>query len=101
MTGKRIFTIAAVCLVLAAFASLIAAQETGRHHRHRKHSVQPTQDPDNIPTSKDPDPRVRGMIDEMHRSSNGEAVAPTNPNDKSGYVGGRPFFSNNPNDQPK
>ena len=101
MTGKRIFTIAVASLSFAAFGSLVAAQETGRHHHHRKPSAQATQDPDNIPTSKDPDPQVRGMLDEMHRSSNGQAVAPAGPKDTSGYVGGRPFFSNNPNDQPK
>jgi hypothetical protein len=101
MTEKRIFTIALTSLMVATCVSLVAAQETGRRHHHRRPSAQATQDPDNIPTSSQPDPQVGQMLNEMHRLGSGEAVAPTDKRDTSGYIGGRPFFSNNPNDQPK
>jgi hypothetical protein len=35
------------------------------------------------------------------QNSGGEAASQTQEQDDSGYVGGRPFFSNNANDQPK
>lgn len=99
MLRKTILTTMLAGFILAAFGSLVTAEAGKRHHR--KPAAQPTQDPNNIPTSTDPDARVRGMIDEMHRSSAGAPVAPPNKADTSGYLGGRPFFSNNPNDQPK
>jgi hypothetical protein len=101
MSKKTILMIALASFILASFETLAVAQADGQRH-HLTPSAQATQDPDNTPISKEPDPQVGKMLDEMHRSSNGEAVPSSNgPGDKSGYVGGRPFFSNNPNDQPK
>ena len=101
MPRKTILAIALASFVLVTTETLAIAQAADQRH-HRTPSAQATQDRDNIPTSEEPDPRVGKMLDEMHRGSNAEAAPSSNgPGDKSGYVGGRPFFSNNPSDQPK
>ena len=101
MPRKTILAIALASFMLVTTETLAIAQAADQRH-HRTPSAQATQDRDNIPTSEEPDPRVGKMLDEMHRASNAEAAPSSNgPGDKSGYVGGRPFFSSNPSDQPK
>jgi hypothetical protein len=101
MLRKMILATVLASLIVATNGSSSVAQEAGPG-QDQKPSARTTQDADHVPTSNEPDPRVKGMLDEMHRASSGHAVPQSNKApDTSGNVGGRPFFSNNPNDQPK
>ena|ERR1700676_5549060 len=113
MSRRTIFIALIASLLVASYGTFARAQDSGAQpatkHHHKKHHkyANPEQYPsgasgESVPNPSAPpnyDENAARMLREMQQSSEGTQV-PQGP-DPGGYIAGRPFFSRNPNDQPK